>query len=232
MATKWLHSDIKINFNKFLLEWWDKNKLAFPWRSFSNKFHNLVTEILLRKTNAEKVQNFIDITVRRLGSPEDILSASHEELESILKPFGMQRRKTKELKMLAQYLVDKFKGRVPESYEELMSLPGVGQYIANSVLCFSFGHRRPLIDVNIIRVFNRVFGFNSSRARARDDPSIWKFAEELLPESRYKEYNYAVIDFAKQVCKLRKPLCLSCPLNSICHFYLSQISSKQKQFGS
>jgi A/G-specific adenine glycosylase len=210
-------------FRKRLLSWWKSNKINYPWRFFNDPFSILVGEILLRKTNAEKVQKLILLTLNELNSFEKILEMKSNFLKSLLKPYGLQKNKAQELKALSNYLINKHGGHIPDKYSEMIQLPGVGPYIANAVLGIGFGQRRPIIDTNVIRIYERYFRFISKKKRPRDDKNIWKFAEEILPKKRFKEFNYALLDFGKKVCKANKPLCSTCPLKTRCKYNFAHL---------
>jgi A/G-specific adenine glycosylase len=186
-------------FRRVLFSWWKRHKLDYPWRSYSDPWRILLAETLLRKTNAEKVERLIPHVIGALPSPAAVLAISRNDLEVLLEPFGMQRRKAHELMLLAHTVMDRHGGQVPSGLAELKALPGVGDYIANAVLCFGFGKRRPIVDPNVIRVFARVFGFSSNRSRPRTDPELWRFAQALLPRTRYREYNWALLDLGKKL---------------------------------
>ena len=112
----------------------------------------------------------------------------------------------------------RFNGKVPDNKKDLLSLPGVGPYTANAVLCFAFGHDVSMLDVNIIRVLKRVFSPDVKKSRERTDKSFWDFAESLPPKGKGKEFNYAILDFAGEVCTAKNPKCKSCPMKKICDF--------------
>ena len=104
--------------------------------------------------------------------------------------------------------------------EGLLSLYGVGNYIGSAVLCFAYKNRVPIVDTNVIRIFKRVFSLKSLKSRPRMDRDVWKFAEEVMPEENYVSYNYALLDFASEVCRAKNPLCETCPLSDICSYYI------------
>src|SRR5262249_48857261 len=89
-------------------------------------------------------------------------------------PLGVAHR-TARLPHLGRSLVERHGGHVPRGRQELLALPGVGEYVANAVRAVAFGEREPLLDPNIIRLIGRVFGLRSQRARPRDDPALWAF---------------------------------------------------------
>jgi A/G-specific adenine glycosylase len=108
-------------------------------------------------------------------------------------------------------------GRFPTKREEIESLPGIGQYIANAIEVFCSNKRRPLLDVNMARVLERYFG-PRKLADIRYDPYLQKLAHDVLPRKKIKEFNWAILDFGALVCKARNPACNNCSLAKKCKF--------------
>jgi len=199
-----------------VISWFHAHKRAFSWREKTDAFAVLIAEVLLRKTDAPKVQEIYDKFIAKYPSPQKLAEADLEKLEADLKPLGMYKIKSRQLKCLAERLLSDFGGRVPASREDLLKLPGVGQYIANAVLCYSYGEDAPALDTNGIRVILRVFNFRSSTARPRTDKKLWELAEKLIPPRMGRDFNLALLDFAAQVCRARNPMCSTCPLHDTC----------------
>lgn len=122
------------------------------------------------------------------------------------------------MKRLARELTDKFKGKAPESRKALLSLPAVGEYIADAVLCFACNKDVPVVDANVCRVITRVFGI-MPKGEARRDRTIRKIVQEILPTGKAKDFNWAIIDFAALVCTPRNPKHNICPMNEFCSYY-------------
>jgi A/G-specific adenine glycosylase len=108
-------------------------------------------------------------------------------------------------------------GHFPRSRQEVESLPGVGQYIANSILLFSAGKAEPLLDVNMARVLERLFG-SRKLVDIRDDPHLQSISRALVRGKRATEVNWAILDLAATVCTIKKPSCEKCPLRTICQY--------------
>lgn len=149
-------SDKRSRFCDALLAWFSKNGRLFPWRSDKEPYHNLVAEFLLQKTNAEKVEPVYVQLVSRYPTVADLAKADLAELSALMEPLGLRYR-IQRLKATAETLSEKFGDLVPNTFEELRGLPGVGDYMANAILCFAFGQPRLLIDTNSARVLTRVF---------------------------------------------------------------------------
>ena len=112
----------------------------------------------------------------------------------------------------------KLDGIVPSERSDIQQLPGVGQYICNAILLFVHNEQEPLLDVNMARVVERVFG-DRKLVDIRYDPYLQSLARMIVNCSTPSELNWAVIDLAATVCRIRVPRCLSCPLKSICRWY-------------
>jgi len=130
----------------------------------------------------------------------------------------MQHKRVVLLKEIGHILVTKFNGEVPDSQSDLLSLPGVGLYIANAVLCFAYGKDFPIVDTNVIRVFGRVFNFQSRRRRPKDDLELWIFVGKFIPHGKCRDFNLAIIDLAHLLCIPNNPHCKICPLSTICRY--------------
>ena len=201
-----------------LLTWFKSNKRHFPWRERKDPYSVLVAEVLLRKTDAPKVLTVYENFLSKYPNSKILANASVAALEKDLEPLGLYKRRAKELKMLAEILMKKYGGQLPRAKQELLELPGVGNYIANAVLCFAYDEDLPLLDTNFIRVLKRFFGIKSLKARARTDRTLWKAAEDIIPKGEAKEFNLAMIDFASLICTAKNPRCKICPVNNLCQW--------------
>ncbi len=212
-------------FIKNILDFYQKERRIFVWRENISNWEILLVEVLLQKTNAEKVANFIAEVLSKIKTPENTLKMSIEELEKLLKPFGMYKVKAVRIKKLADVILKKYSGRIPCSEKKLLSLPGVGRYISDAVLCFSCGEDKAVVDVNTIRVVTRYFGIKSPYSRPRNDPDLYKFIQGLVPKGKCKEFNWGLIDFSAKICKL-KPKCSMCSLKKNCMFFNSVLKNQ------
>ena len=202
---------------KKLLYWGKDNIKSYPWRNTSDPYKILISEILLHKTDSKKVKKVYPIFIKKFPTIYDLYEAKEEEINVVFKDIGLFYR-AQRLKEIAKQTVSNFNGNIPNRKKELLSFCGVGDYISNAVLCFSFKKKMPIVDTNIVRVYERVFSIKSSKVRPRTDKKIWDFAENMLPRNSYVEYNYSLLDFASEICKAKKPLCNICPVKNICEY--------------
>lgn len=206
-----------------VMNWGPKNKRNFVWREKNDDFFIVfVSEFLLRKTKSETVDKFLrNVFLKMYRSFCDIASEDEKKLKDVLKPLGLHNQRAVALKEIASILCER--DFLP-SYEEILNFPHCGRYIANAVECFFYKKRKPIVDHNIQRVFNRFFSIPKAIEIHKAD-YLWDFAERLLPIENYINYNYHILDLSALICKPRKPQCTLCPLARECDFYLQIQSS-------
>lgn len=146
-----------------------------------------------------------------------IALAPVEELEIVLKPIGLWKRRARSIRALASYAAE-HDGQFPSEPSELAHVPAVGQYVANAILLFQHGQPRPLVDVNMARVIERYLR-PRKLADIRHDPWLQEAAHWLVRCDDPVQVNWAMLDFAAMVCRGRNPHCQICHLNLECdHF--------------
>jgi A/G-specific adenine glycosylase len=118
------------------------------------------------------------------------------------------------IRKLAQELAT---GGIPEDMEKLLDLPGIGPYGAAAFLSFHMGKRHAIIDSNVVRLYGRLFGI-PRHAETRRNKQFIAFADQMTPRLLFREYNYALLDFTREICRV-KPKCWVCPLTKDCAFY-------------
>lgn len=137
-------------------------------------------------------------------------------MRALLQPIGLWRRRASTMVALASVMAGK-QDRLPASRDELERLPGISQYMASSILLLCHGQREALIDVNVARVLERVFG-KRQLADIRYDPYLHELAQTIVASNDPISCNWAIIDLAATVCLNTAPECTICPLNDICRF--------------
>jgi len=203
---------------RYFVQYASAHPRSFPWRKPGvSAFELLIAELLLVQTKAEDVASVWRELITRYPSADGLARAQTRSLIRLLRPLGLQNQRARALRAVSRAVVDRFEGRVPRSIPDLLSLPHVGLYVACAVACFSFGERVPIVDANVLRVLGRIAGIDFGR-ELRRSPKVWNAAWGILPESKYAQHNYGVLDFAAEVCKARLPLCQSCALNRVCAY--------------
>ncbi len=203
---------------KRILKWYDSNKASYPWRNNCTPYQILITEMLLRKTTRNQVKKLFPVFFRKFPSVTKLATANKKEVEKVIRPLGMEKMRSKLLVEVAKTIVKKHNGKVPNDKIDLLSLPGVGEYIANAVLLLSRGEKVALVDTNSKRIVERLFlGDHEPQKRVNKEVSDQVFF--LVPEKRFVDFNLALLDFASSICLPRKPKCPSCTLKKSCAYY-------------
>ncbi len=193
-----------------LVEWYRANGRSYPWRYKADPWMVLLAEVCLHRTRADQVAGIFQKLIDLCPAPEDLLK-NRDEAEGLLVHLGLNWRVDRLFEMAVE-LSKRYKGQVPDSYDELMHLPGVGDYVASSVLCFAYGQPTTLIDTNTSRIARRYTG--------RDDLPTWEQRLALhnlaKPIGADSEWNYSLLDLGALVCTATRPRCNVCPIKAGC----------------
>ncbi len=197
-----------------LIEWWRKNGRDFPWRGERNPYKVLVAEMLLQRTRAQNVVPVYTRFLNSFGSPREISEASDEDIRRCLRSLGLIWRAEKLIETFRVISRD-FHGKIPLEKDDLLKLPGIGDYISSAFRTFYGGSSDPLIDTNTVRVLCRLRGEPVNDSIRRGE-SIRIFYSNLLGSSDPVEFGYALIDLASVICRPSNPLCKICPVLDLC----------------
>jgi len=196
---------------KEIIHWEKSNFQEYPWRLTTNKFHALIAELMLQRTNADQVVPVYEKFTAAYPNLDSAVEAVDSNMKILLRPLGLNWRIENILNLISQlgYLND-----IPQKYDELISLSGVGDYVASAFLIFQYNVSRPLIDSNAIRLWCRIFNLDlhGEMRRKRDFIAL---VDSVTPKNNCKLFSYGVLDISRKYCKSR-PFCGECPLNILC----------------
>ena len=178
-----------------------------------NVFQLIVAVALSAQTTDKSVNVVTPSLFERYPDAEALAAADVEEVSEYIKRIGMYKTKAKNIVGMAQKLVSDYDGQVPEDYDALVSLPGVGRKTANVVLSVGFGHQRIAVDTHVFRVANRI-GLVHEKDVLKTELSLM----ERLPEERWSRTHHSLIYHGRQCCDARKPKCDDCPINMLCEY--------------
>ena len=204
------------NLTDNLLSWYKKNKRKFPWRikkNIENPYYVWISEIMLQQTNANSVS---DHYKKFISKWPNIVSLSKARLHSVLllwQGLGYYRRAIN-LHNTAKIICKKFNGEIPNNYNNLIKLPGIGDYTANAIMSIGFNKNTIGIDVNIARVISRLYSLDINNHK-----KISKQLHKLLPINHSRNFMQALMDLGAKICQKKKVDCIICPLRKYCHFH-------------
>ena len=203
---------------RIVLDWYRCNGRDFPWRASPSPYRVLVAEVLLRQTQAFRVVGTFTKIVQQYPSPPFLADARPERLREDFRALGLVKR-ADNLVAIGRQICAEHGGEVPADFDALVSLPGVGRYGANSILCLGFGKPLAMVDGGVARLLRRVLGMYS--IKKGPDSTVWGLAEAIVPFDSSADFNLGLLDLATQMCKPKFPLCTGCPLSTACHHALS-----------
>ncbi len=200
-----------------LIAWYSSNARDLPWRKNRvTAYQILVSEIMLQQTPAARVAPQWQAWIKRWPTAAHLAKASSADVIRQWDRLGYPNRALR-LHETAKLITRSHAGRLPQQYEDLISLPGIGDYTANAILAFAFNKRSVVLDTNIRRVIERVWNGNE---RPSNSPSAVEreFAEALVPldDKQAAAWSIAVMEFGALVCTARNPQCDACPIASSC----------------
>lgn len=199
-----------------LLAWYDKNKRDLPWRGEADPYKVWVSEIMLQQTRVAAVMPYYRAWMEALPTVEALAAADEETLMKLWQGLGYYSR-ARNLQKAARMIMEKFGGRFPETYSDLLLLPGVGEYTAGAVASIVFGQPVPAVDGNVLRVAARVADIREDIMDARVRASFRTMMEATMPEDRSGAFNQALMDLGATVCLPKAgPECGRCPLAALC----------------
>lgn len=204
-------------FRSRLRKWFrSENQRNFLWRKERTPYKVLVSEMMLRRTRADQVEPVFRRFIKKYPDMQSLTKAKTASVRKELKSLGLEWRIDNFVDMVKE-TQSKYGNEIPSTRETLLQLPGVGAYVANTVLCFGFGKSYPIIDTNVVRLIGRFFGL-PLHGEARRRRNMIQLVDDCLPNNNVAEYNYALLDFAAKICTARNPDCLNCPLRISCCF--------------
>lgn len=206
-----------------LLRWFDANGRTFPWRSEPTPYRVWVSEIMLQQTTTQTVEGYFSRFLDRFPNATALAEADEATVLKYWEGLGYYRR-ARSLRAAALRVVEQFGGDVPERFEDVLSLPGVGRYCAGAILSFGFDRRAPILEANTTRLHARLLGLRLETTTASAQKILWRAAEDWLPlesgENRkpnvYRRLNGALTDLGRLVCSPTSPKCDACPLTECC----------------
>jgi endonuclease-3 len=180
--------------------------------NFTNALECLVATILSAQCTDERVNKVTVELFRKYRTPEDYLKVPEAELAADIKPTGFFNQKTKSIRGACTRIVEVYGGEVPNTMEDLITLPGVARKTANIVLGNAYGIVEGIaVDTHVRRLAERL-GFSAEK----DPDKIEQDLMRLIPRKRWFDFTYALIDHGRGVCVARKPRCEDCPVSGIC----------------
>ena len=194
----------------------EKLKKAYPDAKcsldFKSPFEMMIAVMLSAQCTDERVNLTTPALFAKYDTPGKMAKAPLEELESLVHPCGFYKNKAKNMKLASQKLLDDFDGKVPNTIEELITIPGVGRKSANVIMLEAFNNPQGIaVDTHVKRISNRI-GFSKNHEPEKIEQDLLK----QIPKEYYKDVNHILIWHGRNICSSRNPKCSECPILNNC----------------
>jgi A/G-specific adenine glycosylase len=196
--------------HRSILRWYRKSARDFHWRSTTDPYAILVSEIMLQQTQASRVKEKLPEFLKRFPRWDSLARATKADVVKAWRGMGYNSRAVR-LWETANIVMREHGGTLPSDIAMLRRLPGIGPYTSSAVASFAFRQHVPVVDVNIRRVLTRLF----HRTGSTNEKAIWELAKTILPADSYA-WNQALMDLGATICKSRNPSCTECPVMRLC----------------
>ena len=202
---------------KKILKWYDLNKRSLPWRKNvsleKRQYYTLVSEFMLQQTQVVTVVPFFKRFIKFIPNLKSLAKIENKKLIKLWEGLGYYSR-ARNLKKTAQVIIKNFHGKIPNNFEDLLSLPGIGNYTASAILAIAFNKQYIPLDGNIERVLKRYLYLKKDKEIQKDNLIQKKtiFGTSL----RSSDYAQALMELGALVCKPTNPLCNECPISKNC----------------
>ncbi len=184
---------------------------SYDFNHEKDPFVVLIKTIISQRNRDEVTEKVSNIFFLKFKNVAEVSRADISEVESVLKASGMYRQKSIRIIQISKILIEKYDGKVPDSLEKLLELPGVGRKTANIVLYNSFNIPALAVDTHVHRISNRL-GWVSTKTPEKTEEALSK----LLKKEFWGPVNEAMVYFGKTICRPISPKCVSCYLNQSC----------------
>jgi A/G-specific adenine glycosylase len=198
-----------------LLKWFRLEKRQMPWRDTRDPYLIWVSEIMLQQTQVKTVIPYFNRWIKALPTVKKLACAQQARVLKLWEGLGYYSR-ARNLHRAAKIIVSEKEGKIPDTLEEIRKLPGIGRYTAGAILSIAYHRRVPVLDGNVKRVLARLFRLHENGAGSKSENKLWDVAEQLVPKSKPGDFNEALMELGATRCLPKKPLCLLCPVQSIC----------------
>lgn len=199
-----------------LLIWYKGNKRILPWRGNKNPYRIWVSEIMLQQTRVEAVKPYFDRFMKELPDAAHLAAAKEERLLKLWEGLGYYNR-VRNMQKTARIIMEEYGGAFPGDYEELIKLPGIGDYTAGAIASISFEKSVPAVDGNVLRILSRLLLYEEDVLSLQAKRQAREALAPLMPEDCPGDFNQALMELGATVCVPNgAPHCSECPWGGMC----------------
>lgn len=204
---------------KLILNWYSKNKRNFPWRENQDPYRVWISEVMLQQTRIDAVISYYLRFMKRCPTISSLSEISEDELLKLWEGLGYYSR-CRNLKKAATVIMEKYHGIFPNEYQDILSLPGIGEYTAGAISSICFQKKEVCVDGNVMRVYSRVCNMDIDVKDIKEKKKIEVELQKILPENS-GDFNQGIMEIGEVLCLPNgMPKCEICPLQKNCLAHL------------
>jgi A/G-specific adenine glycosylase len=219
-------------FSGKITTWYIQNKRDLPWRNTKDPYLIWLSEIILQQTRVEQGMEYYLRFAKEFPTVSHLAKAKSEKVMKLWQGLGYYSR-ARNLHATAKIISEKYKGKFPDEYTEVLSLKGIGEYTAAAITSFAFDKPYAVVDGNVYRLLARVFGIESPIDSSQGKKEFSSLAKELLDPQKPAIHNQAIMEMGAIQCKPVNPDCSVCVLNAMCFAYsknrIGELPVKEKK---
>jgi A/G-specific adenine glycosylase len=202
-------------FRSPLLDWYDEHRRSMPWRRTDDPYRIWVSEIMLQQTRVDTVRDYYPAFLDAFPTVDALAEAERDAVLKRWEGLGFYSR-ARYLHEAARTVVEEHGGAVPDTWDAIRELKGIGPYTAAAILSIAHGKPHAVLDGNVKRVLTRVFAVEADATSSRTERHLRRLANELLDDERPGDFNQAMMELGALVCTPRSPECDRCPIAGVC----------------
>jgi A/G-specific adenine glycosylase len=198
-----------------LLNWFTRHQRPLPWRRDYQPYHVWISEIMGQQTQMDRVVLYFNNWISLFPDITSLAAASEQQVFKAWEGLGYYSR-ARNIQKTAQLLVDEYNSDIPENYQTLLALPGIGPYTAAAISSIAFNQPVPLLDANVKRVLCRLADIARPVKQRETRQLLQQLSQLLLAENNPRDFNQAMMELGALVCTPKKPACPACPIQHYC----------------
>ena len=211
--------------SKKLIAWYSTHKRDLPWRNTDDPYVIWLSEIILQQTRVAQGLPYFEKFIKTFPTVNHMAQAAESEILRLWQGLGYYSR-ARNLHACAKYVVENYDGKFPNSFQDLLTLKGVGKYTAAAIASFAHQEMIPVVDGNVYRVLARIFGINKDIASGKGQKFFFEEAKKHIDNESPDIYNQAIMEFGALQCVPINPPCHDCIFSSICY---ANLNNEQKK---
>ncbi len=205
-------------FTNQLLAWFRAHQADLPWRQDRSPYRVWLSEIMLQQTQVGTVVEYYRRFLERFPTVQALAESSLDDVLKMWEGLGYYSR-ARNLHRTARKVTAENNGQFPGTVEELIDLPGIGRYTAGAIASIAFGLDAAVLDGNVIRILTRLYDISADVSQHGTRQRLWALAESLVPPGEAGDFNEALMELGRVICKPRAPLCQECPVRDHCQAF-------------